>query len=228
MDRSALEAAVREWGLELTESQLDRFDEFEAALYTANEVMNLTRVPREDAWRRHFVDSLLFVDLIPSGAELLDIGTGPGFPAWPIANARPDVRVTALDSSGKMLGFLATQRLPNLEIVNDRAEAWGVRDRFDIVTGRALAPLPIQLEISAPPCKVGGELILMRTPNEPHSIDGLARLGLRPNGLLRRSLPTLAGEEPIVRLMARYLKTECTQKAYPRPWAEIKRRTFNQ
>src|ERR1041384_3584956 len=130
-------------GLELTPEQVAQFEAFEAKLYEANAVMNLTRVPREECWLRHFVDSLLFQDLIPDRASVLDIGTGPGFPAWPLACARPDLQLTAMDSSGKMLGFLQRQGLPNLETIQIRAEEWGVRDRFDVVTGRAVAPLSI-------------------------------------------------------------------------------------
>jgi 16S rRNA (guanine527-N7)-methyltransferase len=212
--------------LSLSEVQLDLFEAFEEALYQANEVMNLTRVAKEEAWLRHFLDSLLFVDLIPHLADVLDIGTGPGFPAWPIAVARPDVAVTALDSSGKMLGFLNSQRLSNLETVQARAETWAVREMFDVVTGRAVAPLAIQLELSAPTCRVGGELILMRTPNDDFQIPHLERLGLQPHGLVKRSLPALSGEEEIVRVFPRYLKVEPAEARYPRPWTEIQRAPF--
>ena len=88
--------ATRTLGLTLSEAQLSKFENFEEALYRANEVMNLTRVAREECWLRHFVDSLLFQDLIPRGAAVLDIGTGPGFPAWPLACARPDLSITAM------------------------------------------------------------------------------------------------------------------------------------
>ena len=147
--------AVAGLGLELSEAQLDAFEAFEERLYAANAVMNLTRVPKEEGWLRHFVDSLLIPRPDSEGSSVLDIGTGPGFPAWPLAAARPDLRVTALDSSGKMIGFLQGNPLPNLHAVQDRAETWGVRNQFDVVTGRALAPFGIQLELSAPACRVG-------------------------------------------------------------------------
>ncbi len=194
------------------------FDAFEEALYTANATMNLTRIPREEAWLRHFVDSLLFQDLVPEGARVLDIGTGPGFPSWPLACARPDLQVVALDSSGKMLGFLKSQPLPNLEVVQARAEDWGVRDEFDVVTGRAVAPLPIQLELSTPPLKVGGLLIPMRTPmddlQEPH----WEVLGLRPAGRHVRRLPFTDVE----RLFPVFAKEKPTPAWIPRRWAEMR------
>ena len=180
--------------------------------------MNLTRIPREEAWLRHFVDSLLFHDLIPEGARLLDIGTGPGFPAWPIAAARPDLRVTALDSSGKMLGFLRSQPLPNLEVVQVRAEEWGVREAYDAVTGRAVAPLPLQLELSAPPLKVGGIFVPMRTPSDDFREPFWEAAGLRPAGLHRRTLPGTDVE----RVFPTFVKERPTPSRYPRRWAEMK------
>jgi 16S rRNA (guanine527-N7)-methyltransferase len=215
-----LRAAAATLGLDLSDPQLAAFAEFEDRLYAANEVMNLTRVPREDAWRRHFLDSLLFHDLIPEGAEVLDIGAGPGFPAWPLACARPDLEVTALDSNGKMLGFLKENLLPNLRSVQVRAEEWGMRDRFDVVTGRAVAPLAAQLEISAPPCRVGGLVLPMRTARDEPDLERVqtGALGLELRRVERRVLP---GEEA-ERLFPVYEKTTPTAPGYPRRWAEIK------
>lgn len=196
------------------------FAAFEEALYRANETMNLTRVPREEAWLRHFVDSLLFHDLIPAGARVLDIGSGPGFPAWPLACARPDLTVTALDSSGKMLGFLRSQPLPNLEVVQARAEEWGVRDAYDAVTGRAVAPLPLQLELSAPPLKVGGILIPMRTPADDLREPLWEALGLRPG---ERHERTLSGTD-VVRVFPTFVKERETPERFPRRWSEMRLR----
>jgi len=207
-------------GLELRKEQVEAFEAFEGAMYEANRVMNLTRVPRDECWLRHFVDSLLFQDLVPQGAEVLDIGTGPGFPAWPLACARPDLKVTALDSSGKMLGFLKSQPLPNLTVVQIRAEEWGVRDQFDFVTGRAVAPLAVQLELSAPPCTVGGLVVPMRTPGDEAVQVRLAALGLRKDQVLRRELP---GTD-VVRIFPVLKKVDKTPRLYPRRWAEMKSR----
>jgi 16S rRNA (guanine527-N7)-methyltransferase len=191
---------------------------FHEALYEANRVKNYTRVPAAEAWLRHYLDSLLFVDLIPEGASVLDIGTGPGFPAWPLAWARPDLRVTALDSNGKMLAFLQGQDLPNLEVVQARVEEWDRREAFDFVTGRALAPLPIQLEVSAPAAKVDGWVVPLRTPSDDLGAERLPMLGLERVAVERRELP----ETDIVRVFPIYRKTARTNPKFPRRWAEIK------
>jgi 16S rRNA (guanine527-N7)-methyltransferase len=212
---SDLLAAV---GLDLTPDQVSAFEGFAQTLYKANEVMNLTRGPRKDCAVRHFFDRLMFQDLIPFHAGVLDIGTGPGFPAWPLACARPDLSVTALDSSGKMIGFLRTQPLPNLEPVLGRAEEFGRRETFEVVTGRALAPLPTQLEVSAAPCAVGGLVIPMRTPGDDFSGVSLAPLGLELVEVVDRPL----ADTGVVRSFPVYLKVRPTDARYPRRWPEIR------
>lgn len=173
--------------------------EFEEDLYKQNEVMNLTRVPREECDMRHFLDSVLISPLIPPGSEVLDIGTGPGFPAWPLALLRPDLKVTALDSSGKMLGFLQRHPLPNLLPVQGRAEDNGWDEEFDVVTGRALAPFPAQVELSVRPCRRGGFLLPMRTPGDASTIEAFPfeKLGLILESCTNATLsaPPVLGEE---------------------------------
>ena len=199
------------------------FSVFEADLYDRNQVMNLTRVPKEECGVRHFLDSLLLSPLIGDGQRVVDIGTGPGFPAWPLACARPDLSVTAIDSSGKMLGFLARHPLPNLEIVNDRAESWGRREKFDVATGRAVAPLGIQLELSAPVVRLGGLVIPMRTPNDVFELESLKGLGLELVSIQRQVLP---GTE-IERVFPIYKKIAATPRKYPRDWATIRKKPLN-
>jgi 16S rRNA (guanine527-N7)-methyltransferase len=219
MDRSAFQSACKELGINLSERQLDAFQEFESALYLANAQVNLTRVSQADCWLRHFIDSLLVAEFIPANAAVLDLGTGPGFPAWPLACARPDLSITALDSNGKMLGFLRSQPLPNLTVVQARAEDKSRREEYDVVTGRALAPLAIQLELSAAPCRIGGSVIPMRTPkDEPVPIPEVG-LGLELREVFRRRL---AGTE-VERLMPCFEKVRATDRKYPRSWAEIRR-----
>ena len=222
MNIDLFRSKLEELGILLSESQMDAFVQFEDALYTANEVMNLTRVPRGECWSRHFLDSLLMQDLLPQGAKVMDIGTGPGVPAWPLACARPDLEVTAMDSNGKMLGFLTSQPLPNLHPVNARAEEWNEREKFDIVTGRAVAPLSSQLEISAAFCKKGGKVIPMRTTADLDLLEDidLKILGLKFGNSIARTLP---GTDS-VRLFPVYEKVRTTAKGYPRRWAEIKKK----
>lgn len=206
----------------LDADQKMRLERFAEELYRVNAYSNLTRISVEEFGLRHFLDSLLFHDLIPVSSSVLDIGTGPGFPAWPLALVRPDLEVTALDSSGKMLGFLRTQTLPNLTIVEARAEEWGVREKFDVVTGRAVAPLALQLELSAAPCKTGGSVIPMRTESDTEAARVLPvkKLGLELEKIEHRTLPEINAP----RVFPVYRKVSATPASFPRKWAEMRKK----
>lgn len=200
----------------LSESQVGLFQEYEDALYSLNATMNLTRVPREECEVRHFVDSLLVAEFVPLGARVLDIGTGPGLPAWPLACARPDLSVVAMDSSGKMLRAASAVPLPNLEVRQHRAEETDERESFDVVTGRAVAPLAAQLELSAAWAARDGLVVPFRTPND--TVIKLPQLGLKLKAIEERALP---GTD-VVRVFPIYRKERRTPEHYPRAWAQIK------
>lgn len=219
MDRLAFYGAVKELGMDLSDSQLDQFELFESNLYVVNEERNLTRVPRDECWSRHFLDSLLIAPLIPEGAKVLDIGCGPGFPSWPIACARPDLQVMGMDSNGKMLGFLESQTLPNLSVSSDRAEESLLREKFDFVTGRAVAPMAIQCEISAAFLRIGGFFVPMRTQNDQWDAeDALKLIGLEIVNVERRQIGDVERVFPMFR------KFKATPRKFPRRWAEIKKK----
>ncbi|MDX2064331.1 MAG: 16S rRNA (guanine(527)-N(7))-methyltransferase RsmG [Fimbriimonadaceae bacterium] len=211
---------MRELGLALTPEQVDSFQFLHVKLYETNEKMNLTRVAPEQCAERHFLDSILMQDLFPADAEVLDIGTGPGFPAVPLAIVRPDLVITALDSNAKMLSFLHSVAPPNVLPINYRAEEWGVREAFRIVTGRAVAPLPIQLELSAAPCEIGGLVIPMRTMNDAILAP---RIRVKDLGLKyeRSEVRRIPGSD-VERLFPIYRKVDAGKPRFPRRWAEIK------
>jgi 16S rRNA (guanine527-N7)-methyltransferase len=189
-------------------------------LYRANEVQNLTRVAPEDFALRHVLDSLLVAEAVEPAGAWLDVGTGPGLPAWPLAWAYPSLRVVAMDSSGKPLAFLREHPLPNLEVVQARAED-SAEERFDVVTGRAVAPLAVQAEVSLPWVAVGGAFVPFRTPaDEAAARDfpaGLLGAGLE--ALERRELPGGGA----VRLFPVYRKLRKAPRRKRRSWAEIRR-----
>ncbi|MBV6457272.1 MAG: Ribosomal RNA small subunit methyltransferase G [Fimbriimonadaceae bacterium] len=176
----------------------------------------------EDFEVRHVVDSLLVAPLLEGCASVLDIGAGPGFPAWPLAWLLPGVKVTAVESNSKMADFARSVALPNLTVVQERMESMDWVEEFDAVTGRAVAPFSIQLEISAAPCRIGGRVVPFRVPEERPFIEtfNAGRIGLELSAMIEIPLP---GSETN-RLFPIYTKVRATPSEFPRPWARMKAR----
>ncbi len=157
---------------------------------TVNENMNLTAITDvQDVILKHIADSATIIKYIPLNARLMDIGTGGGFPALPVAIIRPDVSVYALDSTAKKLKYIDETAellcLSNLKTVNGRAEELGksvnYRERFDIVTARAVSALNILSELCVPFVKIGGSFISMKGSSAAEEINcaksGIIQLG---------------------------------------------------
>ena len=103
--------------------------------------------PREAGrlWSRHVFNSASPAELIPNGASVVDVGSGAGLPGIPLALVRPDMRMTLLEPQERRHEFLTLvlDRLDltdRVEVVRSRSEEY--RETFDVVTSRAVAPLP--------------------------------------------------------------------------------------
>jgi 16S rRNA (guanine527-N7)-methyltransferase len=122
--------------------------------------------PREvdRIWDRHIFNSLPLVTLMPKGATVIDIGSGAGLPGIVLGLARPDLQITLLEPLERRANFLSeviTQLgLTNLEVVRGRAEQH--KSRYQIVTARAVAPLPKLMQISWRLIAPGGKLLALK------------------------------------------------------------------
>lgn len=131
-----------------------------------DEPQNLTAVTSiADGVDRHLADSLAFATLDHAGVgQLCDIGSGGGMPGLVIAQLMPHVNVTCVESEQRKAQWLmrAAEGLTNVRVVPDRSEtlATSERERFDVVTARAVAPAPVVLELVAPLVAVGGRAIV--------------------------------------------------------------------
>lgn len=210
----------RRQGIERDGSQKSALSDFLDALYRENAHTNLTRVSPEEAPVRHVVESLLVLPYLPRQGRVLDVGSGPGLPAWVIAWANPDLTIEALDATVKMQRFLASQPLPNLRQRIQRAEEDVEYEMFDAATGRAFAPFGIQAEVTAPWLRVGGRFIPFRTQAERSEIEmaNTGVLGLKLVEIHEAPLPMGMG----VRLFPIFEKTRSTPPEFPRTWARIK------
>jgi len=154
---------------------LDATERFVGLLLAANREVNLTRVtsPRDVA-RLHLLDSLAALPEIDEMApsEAIDLGSGGGLPALPLAIARPQIRWTMVDSAGKkatiLAGFVRELNLSNVLVIADRAETLGRsaahRERYGLVTARACAALPVLAELALPLLAIGGSLVAWKGP----------------------------------------------------------------
>ena len=155
--------------IELNEKTVERFKKYAGLLKEWNEKMNLTAITDEpEIVEKHFYDCLLPTDHDLLDDKLIcDLGTGAGFPGMVWAIAYPKCVVTLVDATGKKCMFLneviKELNLTNAFVVNSRGEDLDMREHFDIVTARAVAPLNILLEVCVPLIKEKG---LMNFSNE--------------------------------------------------------------
>ncbi len=119
-------------------------------------------------------DSLVLLDHLGSGHKLVDVGSGGGLPGLPLKIARPDLAVTLVEADQAKAAFLvqacAKLRLGDVEVLARRAEEVGhdptYREAFDVAVARALAPMPVLVELCLPLVRVGGRLLAQKTDKE--------------------------------------------------------------
>jgi 16S rRNA (guanine527-N7)-methyltransferase len=119
-------------------------------------------------------DSLVLLDYLAEARTLVDVGSGAGLPGIPIKIARPHIEVTLIEADHDKSAFLvyacAALGLEHVNVIARRAEEAGhdpeLREAFDISVARALAPLPVLVELCLPFVKVGGRMLAQKTESE--------------------------------------------------------------
>lgn len=171
--REILIKTLNEFDIPLDELMLDRLCIYNDLLVEWNEKINLTALTApEDVALKHFTDSLMLLRYIEieKDASVIDVGTGAGFPGLVLKIARPDIRLTLLDSLQKRLGFLEevcqALGIHDVSLIHSRAEDGSrteLRDSFDVAISRAVASLNTLCEYDMPYVKVGGRFISMKS-----------------------------------------------------------------
>ena len=214
-----------EAGLSFTEEQLEQFTKYYELLVETNKVMNLTAITEpEEVAVKHMIDSLLAYEAGMAGKTLADVGTGAGFPGVPLKIYCPELRVTLIDSLGKRLKFLQqvidTLDLKYIRCEHLRAEDAGKnskhREKYDLVTARAVARLSVLAEYCLPLVKKGGQFIALKGSKFAEEIqEGTAAVTILGGKILSAEpvkLPGLDDGRAIIKISK--LKTTPTQ--YPR------------
>ena len=145
----------------------------------------------ERIWDRHIANCLPITELIPQGASVLDIGSGAGLPGIVIALARPDLKVTLLEPIPRRIEFLTgvVSEL-GLDIKIEKGKAEASKGSFDIVTGRAVAPLPKFVELTWHLVKPGGAILAMKGAAAQDELDAFLA-GKLPKGVKSAQLHQL-------------------------------------
>ena len=223
--RETLTSQAKELGMKVTPEQAQQFQTYMELLLEWNEKINLTSITEPDqVVEKHFLDSitLLLWKKLKQGAKVIDVGTGAGFPGIPLKILRPDVDLTLLDGTMKRLNFLGevcTALKLSARRVHKRAEEAGLdktmRERYDLATARAVAPLNVLAEYCLPLVKMKGYFIAMKGPGAAQELEeaenALDILGAGEPEVMALTLP--GGEE---RNLVIAQKLRFTPKGYPR------------
>ncbi len=237
-----LKDGAQQLGITLSKELLNKFELYYQELMAWNERFNLTAITGcEAVQRRHFVDSLTCLlavpgshkdtipDTIPlqlseASLQIADLATGAGFPGIPIKLVLKESQLTLVESTHKKITFLKhiteVLELEDVEIVCQRAEALGqepnYRDRYDLVTARAVAHMATLVEYCLPFCRLGGRMVAPKgqdahqeTEKAQHALESL---GGRLIDIKRISLPGLSREQYLVVIE----KVHPTPANYPR------------
>ena len=161
---------ISKLGIELTNEQIKKLETYKEFLKEYNKHTNLTAIKEDkDIYLKHFYDSLTIVKVINLNLvnNLLDVGTGAGFPGMVLKIVYPNLNVTLLDSNNKKTKFLTElkEKLQmDVEIINDRVENYAKNNlnKFDVVTSRAVANLRVLSELCLPLVKIDGLFIPLK------------------------------------------------------------------
>ncbi|MEC1178477.1 16S rRNA (guanine(527)-N(7))-methyltransferase RsmG [Metasolibacillus meyeri] len=219
--------ALKEKGIELTDVQIAQFKKYYALLVEWNEKMNLTAITDlEGVYLKHFYDSISasFYFDFTKATTVCDVGAGAGFPSLPIKICFPHLHITIVDSLNKRITFLnhlsEELGLDNVEFVHARAEEFGqnakYRERFDVVTARAVARLSVLSELCVPLVKVGGQFVALKAAAGKQELadakKAITTLGTALQQEFLFELPVEQSE----RTLYVFNKIKLTPKKYPR------------
>lgn len=219
--------ARRLFNLQLSQRQLGMLAVYEQQLLAWNEKFNLTAIREVDAIRaKHFLDSmscaLAWKENLPR--NLVDVGTGAGFPGLVLKILYPAMELTLIESVGKKANFCAhlinILGLENVTVLTARAEDIAHhpahRERYDWTIARAVAHLPVLSEYLLPLTKIGGKMLAQKGESGPaeaqNAEKALKILGGRLRQLVHVTLPGVVDERYLVLVD----KIAATPPTYPR------------
>jgi 16S rRNA (guanine527-N7)-methyltransferase len=201
---SLLSEGVADLDLDVPSGARVKLLRYLALLQKWNKVINLTAVRNPSQMVvQHLLDSLTVLPHIAGRKSLVDVGSGAGLPGIPLALARPELRVTLLDSNGKKASFLRQAVLElgieHAAVVCERVESWRPDERFEVVISRALAELQDFARMAGHLCVQGGVIVAMKGL---YPYEELARLppAFTVRTVIPITVPKLAADRHLVML----------------------------
>ena len=231
MNKEVFVEELRKLGIIITEDQLNKLEIYYNELIEYNKNVNLTRiVDKDEVYLKHFYDSLTLIKEIDLNKKLnlCDVGTGAGFPGMVLSIVFPTLSVTLVDALQKRITFLDLVinklGLKNVKTVHARIEDYAKdnREKYDIVTCRAVSNLRVLLEISIPLVKVDGFFIPMKGFIETEleeALDMFKKLDCEILTTIDFTLPI----ENSTRTLIKIKKNKETNHKYPRRYDLIKK-----
>lgn len=222
-----LERGLKEFGFSLDDEQRKAFQKYYDLLIEWNSFMNLTAITEPDeVCVKHFLDSVSLCKAIDCDREieLIDIGTGAGFPSIPLKIMFPKLKITMLDSLGKRVRFLdeviGILNLKGITAVHSRAEDLSVkneyRERFDICVSRAVANLSTLSEYCLPYVKIGGFFVSYKSEKVAEEVKSAQNAVKILGGEISRQVEFTLPCSGIYRNLFMIKKVKPTPKKYPR------------
>lgn len=222
--------------LPCSDEQAEKLFTLTERMLEVNKTMNLTAIKDEKAIiLKHYVDCASIIPYIPENSRIIDLGCGAGFPTLPLAVFRPDLLITALDSTAKRVNYVSETAkllgLTNIKAIAGRAEEYAhkeeYRESFDMATARAVASLPILCELCLPFIKVGGIMLAMKSQqaaDELAASDRCIKLcGGNEGKIISCDLRSEDGENEERNLIF-IKKSQKTQPIYPRHFSKISKK----
>lgn len=229
-------ALGKEADIEINDNQAEKLIDYMDRLLEKNKHINLTRITDEDEFiKLHLLDSLTLLKLIRNPkARILDVGTGGGFPGIPLAILLPDAQITLMDSTKKKLSVVQSiaQELgiDNVSILHGRAEELGqdlkYRERYELVTSRAVANLTLLSEYCLPLVKVGGQFLSMKGRDYQEELEAARKPIAVLGGKIVDIEKGLLLQSDYVHVIINVEKIKPTSNQFPRINGKIKKEAF--